>query len=91
MQPDLVFSSERDGVRRPSEAVTGRNAMLLRLGLAEDVCRDVLNPGEHPRAHLRVRYRIVGFCAPVALNTSAAIDCRSYSSAVRILATDASA
>ena len=52
-QPDLVCNPDRDDVRQPSEATVGRNALLLRLGLPADVCRDVLNPGGHPRVYLR--------------------------------------
>ena len=74
VQPDLVFSPNRDGVRRPNEATTGRNALLLRLGLPEDVCQDALNPGERPRLRLRARCGAFACCALVLSNSSAYIN-----------------
>ena len=40
-----MFSPERDVVRQPGEVTTGCNERLQRLGLREDVCEAVLNPG----------------------------------------------
>ena len=63
VQPDLIFSPERDAARQPAETTTGRNALLLRLGVREDACEDVLNPGGRdwvePAVKLRRR---VWFC-----------------------------
>ena len=44
-QEDTVYSLERDAARLPGEETTGSNVVLQRLGIQEDVCKDVLNPG----------------------------------------------
>lgn len=46
-QEDPVFCTQRDAERGADEAVAGCNRQLMKWGVREDVCQDVLNPGEH--------------------------------------------
>lgn len=45
-QPDAAFLPDRDGQSRNAEEQALLNSRLQRFGVANDVCRDALNPGE---------------------------------------------